>query len=287
MSIGDKELPGRPDSGWPMAALEGPKREGALTTAGQRHFDLAERQASRHAIARMEEPFVFSSRELATRRLLSSDSADTPAGNAFRELRMRLMQRTGGANTVVMVTSVVPSGGSSFVACNLAAAIALDEARTALLLDCNVRAPKATAFAMPELPLMQTGLSDYLLNTEVAEDEIIQPTGLPRVRLIPAGTRRDLQGEFFSSVRMRQLMSGIARRYPERSLILDTPPVQTSADTSVLAELCDWVLLVVPYGRVTPRQLAAAATAVGESKLLGVVLNRRPWLPRVLRRFAA
>ena len=270
-----------------MAALGAGDREGALASAEQRHFDLAERQASRHAIARMEEPFVFTAKELAARRLLSSGTANTPVGNAFRELRMRLMQRTGGANTVVMVTSVIPGGGSSFVACNLAAAIALDEARTALVLDCNIRAPKATAFAMPELPLTETGLSDYLSSRDIVEDEIIQPTGLPRVRLIPAGTRRDLEGEFFSSVRMRQLMSGIARRYPERSLVLDAPPVQSSADTSVLAELCDWVMLVVPYGRVTARQLAAAATAVGERKLLGVVLNRRPWLPPVLRRFAA
>jgi protein-tyrosine kinase len=40
--------------------------------------------------------------------------------------------------------------------------------------------------------------------------------------------------------------------------------------------LCDFVVLVVEYGKVTPGKLKEAVDGVGKEKLAGVVFNREP-----------
>ena len=72
---------------------------------------------------------------------------------------------------------------------------------------------------------------------------------------------------------MKRLLDNIHQRYRERYIILDAPPMTESADTQIIADLCDYVLLVVPYGKVTDAQVDACAKAIGEKKLLGVVFN--------------
>jgi hypothetical protein len=52
-----------------------------------------------------------------------------------------------------------------------------------------------------------------------------------------------------------------------------------SADTQILAELCDYIVLVVPYGKVTNQQIDACVKELDNKKLLGVVFNNEPYLP--------
>lgn len=91
---------------------------------------------------------------------------------------------------------------------------------------------------------------------------------------------------------MKQLLESIKQRYRERYIILDAPPMTESADTQILAELCDYIVLVVPYGRVTESQMDVWAKAIGEKKLIGIIFNNEPvppalrW-PRVLNPFVA
>ena len=49
-----------------------------------------------------------------------------------------------------------------------------------------------------------------------------------------------------------------------------------SADASILADLCDYLVLVVPYGAVTPGQLDSLIDEIDETKLAGIVLNDQP-----------
>jgi Mrp family chromosome partitioning ATPase len=98
--------------------------------------------------------------------------------------------------------------------------------------------------------------------------------------MIPAGTQTDLNKEAFTTARMRRLIEDVYRRYPERYVILDAPPLTESADTQILAELCDYVLVVIPYGRVTASTAAEAMKNLDPKKIVGVVLNGEPSLPQ-------
>jgi Mrp family chromosome partitioning ATPase len=110
-------------------------------------------------------------------------------------------------------------------------------------------------------------------------DEIIHPVGIERLRIIPSGGRREIPSEYFTSLKMKQLIESIKQRYRERYIILDAPPMTESADTQILAELCDYIVLVVPYGRVTESQVDVCAKAIGEKKLVGIVFNNEPVPP--------
>ena len=108
---------------------------------------------------------------------------------------------------------------------------------------------------------------------------MIHPVGIERLRVIPSGGRREISAEYFTSVKMNQMLDSIKQRYRERYIILDAPPMTESADTQILAELCDYVVLVVPYGRTLDSQIDASVKTIGEKKLLGIIFNNEPAAP--------
>jgi len=233
---------------------------------------------SSDAIARMREKTLLGKNVLAENRIIYPEQGENATVRAFREIRTKILQKTRGANCTIMVTSVTGQGGCSFVAMNLGAAFAFDAGKTALLIDCNFRNPSLQTKLMPE---KTRGLTDYLEHPEMNVAEIIHAVGIERLRLIPSGGRREIPAEYFTSARMKNLLDDITRRYAERFIILDAPPMTETADTRILAELCDYAVLVAPYGKVTESQISACAKVLGDKKLLGVVLNNEPRPPHI------
>ena len=230
------------------------------------------------AIARMKEKSLLDKQALARNQIIYPEMEESGTVRAFRELRTKIIQKTQGRNCVIMVTSVVGGGGSSFVATNLGAAFSFDAGKTALLMDCNLRNPSLhRLFGEGSFP----GLTDYMDNSGMDVAEIIHPVGIERLRVIPAGGQREIATEYFSSFKLKQMLVSIKERYHERYIIIDAPPMTESADSQILAELCDYVLLVVPYGRVTDSQVNVCAKAFSDKQLLGIVFNNEPVPPRL------
>lgn len=228
-------------------------------------------------IANMEEGALRSHRDLLARRIIDGESSSSRVGNAFRQLRTALLQRTQGRNFALLVTSVADDGGASFVAQNLGAAIALDRGKTALLMDCNLRSPATGELATA--PEGAPGLTDYLSDAEPHVERTIHPMGIPRLRVMPAGTRCEAGTEHFTAPRISQLLAELKRRYAERYVIVDAPPITESADSRILAELCDYVLLVVPYGRATATEVRETVESIPGERLIGCVMNDQPKVP--------
>lgn len=242
--------------------------------------DLTLHVPSQHQIARMNDSRHLSNTDLVNSRIIFPGMQDTEVVNAFREARTKILQATKGRNCSILVTSTSKTAGSSFVALNLAVAFTFDDTKTALLVDCNIENPGyhglMTATAGP-------GLGNYLESDHVRVDQIIHSVGIPRLRIIPAGQKPTPNREYFTSLRMRQLLKEIRERYPDRYIIVDSPPIMEAADTRILADVSDYVLLVVPYGRARESQIAAAVKAIGKQKLLGVIFNDEPRLPKLSR----
>ncbi len=243
---------------------------GALAAAAK---DLGLRSSASRSIARMAEPNALTQRQLAERRLIHRDDSARPLADAFREIRTRLLALGGDQNFVTMIASVSPGGGASFVARNLAAAFAFDEAKTALLIDCNPRhASQHKALGTEAGP----GLIDYLDHPSMGIESILHRTGVPRLRVIPSGKPRETSGEYFSSFRMRAAIDSMRCRYPDRYLFLDSPAVKGSPDARILSDLADFVVLVAGYGRDTPAAIAQAAASFDPTRFAGVVFDELP-----------
>lgn len=221
-------------------------------------------------IRRMLEKSLLSPTELAERKIIYPGIDDYNTLNSYRELRTNLLKITNNKNFICMVTSVCREAGTSHVAVNLAASIALDQHKTALIIDCNIYAPKIDGYlkVAPEM-----GLTNYLEQDTQAIDDIIYPLGIPRVRVIPAGNNIINAAEHFASDNMEAFLQSVKLRYPDRFIILDTPAIGLYAESQILASMCDIAIMVVGYGKSNSSQIQAGIDVIGKEKLAGLVFN--------------
>lgn len=238
---------------------------------------VADSAAHPDTIPRMakNEVRLLNASDLAVRGIIQP--GDDPAVQVFRELRTKIIQQSKGQNAAILVTSVSEGCGSSFIARNLGAAFAFDMGKTALLMDCNLKRPSVHKL-LGNKPVW--GLGEYFRNPDLDMKEIIHPVGIARYRVITSGKQGDIPEEHFSSEKMTHLMDTLRRRYHERFIILDGPPMSNIADIRILSELADYVLIVAGYARSTNTQINKCVDAISEKKLLGIIFNDEPRFPR-------
>jgi len=186
----------------------------------------------------------------------------------FRTLRSRLYQmRSNQPLRTLLVTSSIPTEGKTFVTNNLAQAIIRQPDRRALIIDADLRRSRLhVPLGAPSSP----GLTDYLRGTaDIAS--IIQQGQEGNLCFIPGGDEVTNPSELIANGRMKMLLDRLAPIFDW--IILDSPPCLLVADASILADLCDGVLLVARAG-VTPAATAQrACQELRGRNVVGVVLN--------------
>jgi capsular exopolysaccharide synthesis family protein len=205
----------------------------------------------------------------ARENVFSKRQPSTRCAEQFRTLRSRLGQLRGiQPIRTLLITSSVPGEGKTFVALNLAQAIACQHGQRALLIDADLRASRLhVGMGAPRIP----GLADYL-GGEGSEFSIMQSDLQESLFLIPAGSPVSSPAELLANKRMKNLLDRLGPVFDW--IIVDAPPMLPVSDASVLEEQCDGVILVVRAGS-TPFDLAQTASQeIQKKKLLGVVLNR-------------
>jgi Mrp family chromosome partitioning ATPase len=226
-----------------------------------------------HEIARMTmQGGALEPLQLEQRRMIHREASVRRQSDAFREIRTRLLELAGQQNFVTLVVSVSPRSGGSFVARNLAAAFAFDEAKTSLLIDCNLRYPNQ--HKVMGVDPATGGLIDFIDHPAMGIQSVLYETGIPRMRLIPAGNPRENSSEYFSSFRMRAVLDSLRCRYADRYLFLDGPAIKGSPDARILSDMADFVVVVAGYGRDTPAAISQAVANFEPGKLAGVVFNQ-------------
>lgn len=238
---------------------------------------IQRRAYSAREISMMNEGESKSKQDLSMMRIIHSDMNDEGIRDTFRDIRTRILQKSRGKNCIIMVTAPGKGSGTSFISMNLAAAFSFDESKTSLLIDCNLNDPGLSVLLGK---YQESGLTDFLESEEIEVASIIHPIGVKRLRFIPAGERKEVAGEYFTSMKIQELFTDITMRYPERFLIVDSPPVLESADSHIMSELCDYILMVVPYGKYTPSQITKAVDAIGKQKLIGIIFNKEPGITK-------
>jgi len=139
--------------------------------------------------------------------------------------------------------------GKTTTAVNLAACFAASE-RTTLLVDLDPQANASSAFGL-------SGLTEHVYDTLVGStpaDKLVQPTDLPHLHVLPAGT--DLVGaeiELVSAIgrerRLEQALAPLRSQY--EVIILDCPPslglltlnALTAADGVIVPLQCEYYAL--------------------------------------------
>jgi len=209
-----------------------------------------------------------------TKPLPRREEHHSARADSFREIRARLLALGEGQNFTTLVVPASSGSGASYVARHLAMTFAFDQAKSALLIDCNLRRPSQhTAFGVD---VVHGGLLDHLEKPAREAAPMFYETGVPRLRLLPAGKARETGIEYFSTYRMRALIDSLRSAHPDRYLVLDGPALRGSPDARLLAELADFIVIVAAYGRDSADRIMQAVAGLDPKKIAGVVFNCPP-----------
>ena len=169
----------------------------------------------------------------------------------------------------VLVSSPGIDEGKTITAINLALTISRETSRTVLLIDADMRNPSVTSYlGLPDGP----GLFEYLTQDVPLSELLINP-GLPRITILPAGRPADYPADLLAGPAMKDLVSEVRKRYAERYVIFDSPPLLAYADGLYLARYVDGVIMVARSGMTKQGDLLQAIETIGDRPLLGTVLN--------------
>jgi Mrp family chromosome partitioning ATPase len=221
-----------------------------------------------------------------TMHLVSHFVPKSMVAESFRALRINVqfLGKERGIKTLA-VTSATPQEGKTVVSANLAVSMA-QAGKRVLLVGADLRKPMVSeAFGVEASP----GLTDILLGNyfwrdaiktitdlmlgEMGVDDVMANPGLDNLHLITAGTPYANPSELIESKLLGEFLAEVRREYDV--VVLDTAPILSTADLSVLGTLVDGVLLVYRVGGVSRELLRRAAGELVRvhSNLLGVVLN--------------
>ncbi|MFN0123940.1 MAG: hypothetical protein ACKV2V_25845, partial [Blastocatellia bacterium] len=178
----------------------------------------------------------------------------------FRQLRFSIMQAAETQRLQVLVVSAVePGDGASFVARNLALALAeFEEQRVGL-------------FEVTDGPAFGTSGGGEQEKYQLA----LCRTAVPNLREI-AGTQGEITlQDLLRNCDTRAMMEMLRPRF--EFVLIDAPAISANPETSLLATLADGIILVAQQDETKCHALTAARASLQSSRanILGVVLNKR------------
>ena len=187
---------------------------------------------------------------------------------AFRVVRTNLEFMMGGesGSRVVMVTSMNPDSGKTFVISNLAASFAV-KGKKVVLIDLDLRKATLSGYVGKGKP----GISNYLASQDIsAGDLAVNSKSFPSLDIIPVGTVPPNPTELLFSERLEELLSYLKGEYDY--IFMDCPPVEIVADTAIIGGHADHTLFVARAGLLDKRMLPEIERLYSEGKYSGMSL---------------
>ena len=212
------------------------------------------------------------------RELLGESLTDPLFVSQFRQLKHAILQTAFGplaedsANSVI-ITSPLANAGKTFISLNLAQSLSQERDRNVLLVDTdNIRASMTNALGLRD----NEGFFDVLDRPDLKIEDVIVPTEVPSLQVIPTGSKFVDSAEILNSRRAKDLIEQLSRADADRIIIFDAPPLLATSDTPAMTDTAGQFLLVVEAGRTKQSELDAALEFFPDDKTVGLILNKAP-----------
>lgn len=210
--------------------------------------------------------------------LSGNKGAWSKIAEALRGLRTSILLSTPGSPPrVIMMASTRPAEGKTSISILESIIFALNGSRV-LLMDGDLRRPAIhtrlnLASTSGVADTENVGLSSVLSGKTTLDEAIREWPDYPGVHVLVAGPTPPLPSELLGSKHMEDLLAELRLRYD--FIFIDTPPVMTVTDASVMSRLADATILVVRYGEARRHVIMRSIELLQRSgaNLLGVVLN--------------
>jgi capsular exopolysaccharide synthesis family protein len=194
---------------------------------------------------------------------------DTFSAEEFRKMKTQIFLRAPNPPRTILVTSTVPGEGKTTVAVNLALAISQGIPKKAILIDGDLRKP---GIHLKE-HLNSKGLANYLLN-QTPISEILLNSEVDNLQIIPAGPSNKKSVELIGSKKMSELLMSLREFGDDTYVIIDSPPILSTSDPTLLSKLVDGIVLVVMGNRTPGEFIRRAMRCIDCQKIIGIVFNQ-------------
>ncbi len=192
---------------------------------------------------------------------------DSRARESFAFVAARLSSMAGHSGTTIVVTSPRGGAGTTSVACGTAAALAAQGKRVVL-----IAANPAGIRPEDVLPVTTSPGLTHLLARGCSRETALHPTEIRNLSLVPMG------GPGEDGLDLEDLHLVLEKLERGACVVVDAPPLLTSADSLLLADVAHLVVLVGDPRRVRRGDVREALALLGDvsPRIAGWVANRPP-----------
>lgn len=210
--------------------------------------------------------------------IVSPNAPRSQIADQFRVIKRPLIGNAmgKGASTItngnlIMVTSALPGEGKTFTAINLAMSMATELDYTVMLVDADVARPSVMrVLGLPAGP----GLLDLVLDESKDLSGMLLRTSIEKLTILPSGTPHPRATELLASDAMIRLLNDIAKRYADRIIVFDSPPLLLTTESRVLASHMGQIVVVVQAEKTLQSDVVQALATIEACPVKLMLLNQ-------------
>ncbi len=192
----------------------------------------------------------------------------SPLAESYRLIRSGLLLSSAEhPPKTMLVTSMNAKEGKTSTTANIARILSQGGKRV-LVVDCDLRRPRMhDIFQVKNEP----GLSSFL--SGATDEDVVRAISGENIFFIPSGPIPPAPAELLGSEKMKMFIKSLAERFD--FILLDSPPVQSVADSLALSQYVEGTIVVVRAGKTTNEELESGMKKLHDVRthFLGFVLN--------------
>ena len=214
---------------------------------------------------------------------LTPDSSNTILQEEYRQIKRPLLRNIRGKSAhpiknanIIQVTSSLQSEGKTFTAINLALTFAKELDFNVLLVDADTIKSSMTRSLVNNKKITETtlGLTDYLSGEVKDLSKLMLRTNIPKLNLLPAGSRNLLSTELLNSKYMEKLITEFSQRYKNRIVVIDSPPILQTNDARILAQKVGQIIFVVQQNKTGQSVVKDALSLLEPESVIALIMNK-------------
>jgi len=221
---------------------------------------------------------------LSDTNLLVPDGPVTALSEEYRIVKRQLLLAARGGKGVakvengerILICSANPNEGKTYTSVNLALSLASEKDNRVLLVDADFPKPSVLSTIGVEGGL---GLMDALADPSLDVNQLVLPTDVDGLSILPAGSQSNQDTEYLAAVRTSKIIEKLSQDDPNRIIIFDSPPALAASPASVLALHVGQILMVVHADKTSDSALRDALNLLSGCDHVQLLLNRATFSP--------
>lgn len=176
----------------------------------------------------------------------------------------------GNSKKAILFTSCIEGEGKSTISFNVAKSLA-ESGKKVVFIDADMR--KSVFTARHKVKTNAMGLSQFL-SDQVTLNDIIYSTDQENLYVITAGPFPPNPSELLSRSLFGEAIEVLKSTFDY--IIIDSPPVAATTDSSVIASVCDGSVMVIAAKKVSTRVIRECIIQLNRTgtPVLGAILNK-------------